>query len=489
MTELEPSEEIPIPVIANEEVGNLYSVLMASHKENEIWNEADAHEDSSSKSNRADRRKAPFYKVLQGMPIAVDAFCYGTIPGITAYFLTHAHSDHYTNLASNWKSGPIYCSGETANLIIHMLAVDRKWVHPISMDTPTAIPNTGGVTVTLIEANHCPGSCLFFFEGKQTVNAGDSAFKSQSVGSLRVFRYLHCGDFRASPRHVLHPAVKGKYIDHIYLDTTYLDPKYTFPPQPLVISACAELAQRVVAGEAVGIPDVDGKRNFTMDAWMIPLTNIGATERQTPQERVLVIVGTYSIGKERIVKAIAQALKTKIYCDTRKAAILRCQTDSELHALLTPDPIEGGVHLLPLGMISSDKLRSYVQRFKGTFSRAVGFRPTGWTYTSQSGSDLGSHIQAIISRGQSRLFSYADLKPMQKSSYAIQMFGVPYSEHSSFFELTCFAMSCDWGKMIPTVNVGSENSRAKMARWIERWESHRKRTNASVIQPRAADYW
>lgn len=40
-----------------------------------------------------------------------------------------------------------------------------------------------------------------------------------------MFRYLHCGDFRASPQHVLHPAVKGKKLDHVYLDTTYLDPK------------------------------------------------------------------------------------------------------------------------------------------------------------------------------------------------------------------------------------------------------------------------
>lgn len=137
----------------------------------------------------------------------------------------HAHSDHYTNLSASWKHGPIYCSQATANLIIHMLSVDPKWVHPLPMDAPTVVPNTNGVTVTLIEANHCPGSCLFFFEGKQTVNAGDSNFKSQYVGSPKIFRYLHCGDFRASPQHVLHPAVKDKLIDIVYLDTTYLDPK------------------------------------------------------------------------------------------------------------------------------------------------------------------------------------------------------------------------------------------------------------------------
>jgi DNA cross-link repair 1A protein len=123
-----------------------------------------------------------------------------------------------------------------------MLSVDSKWVHPLPLDKATIIPNTGGVSVTPIEANHCtsllfgltvslsdsvtgPGSCLLLFEGRQTTDAGDSVYKSPFVGSTRIFRFLHCGDFRASPQHVLHPAVKGKRIDHVYLDTTYLDPK------------------------------------------------------------------------------------------------------------------------------------------------------------------------------------------------------------------------------------------------------------------------
>ncbi|KAI6008986.1 hypothetical protein EDC04DRAFT_2775125 [Pisolithus marmoratus] len=58
----------------------------------------------------------------------------------------------------------------TANLVIHMLSVDPKWVHPLPMDTPTVIPDTGGVV------------------GPQTVHAGDSAFKSPFVGSSKIFR-------------------------------------------------------------------------------------------------------------------------------------------------------------------------------------------------------------------------------------------------------------------------------------------------------------
>ncbi|KZT07260.1 DRMBL-domain-containing protein [Laetiporus sulphureus 93-53] len=467
-------------------------MLMSSYKENEAWKEASAADDRNFRPTKGNggRRKAPFYKIMQGMPIAVDAFRYGTIPGVTAYFLTHAHSDHYTNLSSNWKAGPIYCSEGTANLIVHMLAVDRKWVHPLPMDVPTVIPNTGGVSVALIEANHCPGSCLFLFEGRQTVNAGDSVYKSPFVGSSRIFRYLHCGDFRASPQHVMHPAVKGKRIDHVYLDTTYLDPKYCFPPQPQVISACAELAKRIVYGESLHDADdvAKTKRNQTMDSWLI------APEKQGEQEskpgKVLVVVGTYSIGKERIVKAIARTLQTKVYCDSRKAAILRCQSDPELHELLTKDPLEGGVHLVPLGVIASDRLKEYVGRFKGHYSRAVGFRPTGWTYSAPAGTDLMPAVSTIISRSQSRAFTHAQLNPTKNSSAALQVYGVPYSEHSSFFELTCFALSLDWAKMIATVNVGSENSRRKMDKWIGRWETERKkRSKGEVVGCRAEDYW
>ena len=78
--------------------------------------------------------------------------------------------------------------------------------------------------------------------------------------------------------------------------------------------------------------------------------------------------------------AIAKALDTKVYCDTRKAAILRCQSDPELHALLTTDPLAAGVHLVPLAVIASDRLKAYMERWKGHFTKAIGFRPTGWTY-------------------------------------------------------------------------------------------------------------
>lgn len=82
------------------------------------------------------------------------------------------------------------------------------------------------------------------------------------------------------------------------------------------------------------------------------------------------------------------------------------------------------------------------------------------------------------------------MNPTKGSSATLQVYGVPYSEHSSFFELTCFSLSFEWGRMIATVNVGSETSRGKMTKWVERWEAERKkRTLGDIVPHRAPDYW
>lgn len=84
-------------------------------------------------------------------------------------------------------------------------------------------------------------------------------------------------------------------------------------------------------------------------------------------------------------------------------------------------------------------------------------------------------VAHLIERDQKRTFNFWNLKPMRNSTSKLMLYGVPYSEHSSFLELTCFALSFDWGKMIATVNVGSATSRSKMVKWFEKWESERKR--------------
>jgi len=157
------------------------------------------------------------------------------------------------------------------------------------------------------------------------------------------------------------------------------------------------------------------------------------------------LLRTYSIGKERIVKAVAQALNSRIYCETRKRKLFECQEDETLMDLLDDDPYSCNVHVMPLQTITSDRLLEYLEHWKGRWDKVLGFRPTGWTsvldaggyfglllmdcrYTSPAGTDT-VNLQNIIDRDQKRLYNWASLRPMRNSSPSVMLYGVPYSEH------------------------------------------------------------
>lgn len=58
--------------------------------------------------------KCPRYKVVEGTTFAVDAFRYGDIEGVSKYFLTHYHSDHFIGLKRTFNK-PLYASTITGN--------------------------------------------------------------------------------------------------------------------------------------------------------------------------------------------------------------------------------------------------------------------------------------------------------------------------------------------------------------------------------------
>jgi len=78
------------------------------------------------------------------------------------------------------------------------------------------------------------------------------------------------------------------------------------------------------------------------------------TAPEQEKGRLLVVVGTYSIGKERIVLGIAKMLGSKIYAPAGKRRICACLEDPELMEMLTDDPKEGQVHMTSLGEIRAE---------------------------------------------------------------------------------------------------------------------------------------
>ncbi|KOS45983.1 hypothetical protein ACN38_g3050 [Penicillium nordicum] len=459
--------------------GSAFSKMMAGNVEDTAWATAAANE-VSSRGKQAYQRTCPFYKIIPGFSICVDAFRYGAVEGCNAYFLSHFHSDHYIGLSKSWCHGPIYCSRPTANLVRQQLRVDPKWVVDLEFEFTTEVPETGGVRVTMIHANHCPGSSLFVFE--------KSSGNGPNANNQRV---LHCGDFRASPAQVQHPLLRpnvtnqvtGKprqqHIDKCYLDTTYLSPKYGFPAQEDVITACSELCVRL--NEEAGVRADAGKNGAggLMGKFISAATGSNTIQNKPSNTggRLLVVIGTYSIGKERICMGIARALGSKIFATPPKQRICACLEDPELSGMLTSNPHEAQVHMQTLFEIRADTLADYLDDLKPHFSRVVGFRPTGWNYRPPAGRLVQNPPVSTVLHGENWKSPYTsqDLTPQRGSTRESACFGVPYSEHSSFRELTMFCCALRIGRVIPTVNVGSQKSRDQMKVWMERWDAEKKK--------------
>ena len=154
-----------------------------------------------------------------------------------SYFLTHYHSDHTTGLHPAFDLGRIYCSEITKRLLVYDMGVAEKVVVALPMNETTEVE---GVAVTPLDANHCPGSVMFFFHDPSSDATA-----------------LHVGDFRADrcvvENAALHQllASHGGRLDTLYLDTTYCKPRFTLPRQATAIAALEDIVHlllRIASG-------------------------------------------------------------------------------------------------------------------------------------------------------------------------------------------------------------------------------------------------
>ncbi len=148
-------------------------------------------------------------------------------------------------------------------------------------------------------------------------------------------RILHTGDFRACQDHLDHPLLRppAPRIDLLYLDTTYCRPQYRFPDQQLTIQSAVQTGQRVVCRRQLASDKglrwlVDEIRNSrkkkskldkgqkTLMQWLFkkdfkentapaiePEPMMPFSVELVRQSRILFVVGTYLIGKERVFQS------------------------------------------------------------------------------------------------------------------------------------------------------------------------------------------
>ena len=212
-----------------------------------------------------------------------------------ACFLSHVHSDHLTGLES-FHSPFIYCTAPTRELLLKLekfphrmnfskgILEARKQTYrkikrllkPIPLETPTEIELTPGylIQVTLFDANHCTGACMFLIEGDRKA-------------------ILYTGDIRSEPwwvtsivrNPIMIPYNTGlKRLDNIYLDTTF---------------AMGEALKMRYPTKAEGLGELLAKVN-------------------TYPRNTVFYVDAWTFGYEDVWIALSKALDSKIHlCDYR----------------------------------------------------------------------------------------------------------------------------------------------------------------------------
>ncbi|XP_004501410.1 uncharacterized protein [Cicer arietinum] len=330
-------------------------------------------------------RDVPIWCTIQGTPFRVDAFKY--LRGdCSHWFLTHFHMDHYQGLTKSFNHGKIYCSSVTARLVNMNIGIPYEKLHILPLNQKVEI---AGIGVTCLDANHCPGAIIVLFEPPN----------GKAV--------LHTGDFRYSEEMSNNPFLRICPIHTLILDTTYCNPQYDFPKQEAVIQ-------------------------FVIDAIQAEAFN----------PRTLFLIGSYTIGKERLFLEVARSLRKKVYVTAAKYRILKClEFTEEDMQWFTLNEHESNIHVAPMWTLASFKRLKYLSsQYASRYSLMVAFSPTGWTFGKGKKKSPGRRWQ------QGTIIRYE----------------VPYSEHCSFTELKELVNILSPNNIIPSVNNDGPESAAAM---------------------------
>ncbi|KAL1722808.1 hypothetical protein EV715DRAFT_191874 [Schizophyllum commune] len=215
-----------------------------------------------------------------------------------------------TRAFAHLKVDPIQCPDGTM-----YYTGSRDLLRAIPLNTPTKFELSADeeVTVTLIDANHCPGAVMYLIEGSQgtILHTGDFRAESWFLDGLTrhssLQPYIHNGylDELSPEDRALRPVMKT--LDAIYLDTATVTSQLNVPPKARATSGLIELMKLYP-----------------------PSTHF--------------FINTWTWGYEDILKAIAQAFNTPIHLDRYKFSIFKCLSDPFLRRIATSDPAATRFH-------------------------------------------------------------------------------------------------------------------------------------------------
>eukprot|EP01079_Euglenida_sp_SAG-EU17-18_P002971 gene2971-582_t len=376
------------------------------------------HGSCGSLKNPCPGELARYYdcRTIPGTPhFTVDGFRF-VRPSCKHYFLSHFHADHYDGLTSRFKAGTIYCSKITGidhapALLAAGLVTKQLRVKPPTLQVLEDTQTIEGVEVSLVDAHHCPGAVIFVF--------------GTPTGT-----HVHTGDFRYHPSMAFAPALASRTV------TAPADvgqrPGDVHQPASCLFMAlpCIPVSPNLLYPVFKAHHPWHSQAN-TVDK-IVDLAHAAWWSQG------VVLVGTYTIGKEKVLLGLHRRYGLRIGVTKQK------------HALLGISGFDMEV-FVPEGHPEYRTLKAYAVPM-----RLLGWRAVGELLESNTLSTTGralseySQVAAVQPTGWS-MNAGGFYKKRTQSIFTVH--SVAYSEHSSFPELVQMVRVVKPGRVVPTVDT------------------------------------
>ncbi|KAL0946208.1 hypothetical protein HGRIS_012467 [Hohenbuehelia grisea] len=376
----------------------------------------------------------PFQSIVRPYNIRVDDFSPNVSEQLkpSLHLLTHTHSDHINGLSAKSFSWPVICSSDAKEMLLrHEVFAERALfdtefraekiktfshlrvepvmhpdgsvyyngsrdlLRPISLNTPTRyqLSEHETVTITALNANHCPGAIMFLLEG--------------SKGAV-----LHTGDFRAEPW----------FLEALMRDPI-LQPYIAIPGVPRQHSKASKVVKTL---EAIYLDtacllspnDVPTKQQAT--SGLIELLQIYPPS-------TCFFINSWTWGYEDILKDIARAFDCQIHVDRYKYSVYTRLSDPLLREIVTREETTTRFHAC--------------ERFERCEQVDVEEIPFGGRRYHNCISKTGNrvvYVNPVTMSSENWALYLADTKAKLVAGQEINHLLVPLSRHSPLPELQSF---------------------------------------------------
>ncbi|KAG5643924.1 hypothetical protein DXG03_009332 [Asterophora parasitica] len=282
----------------------------------------------------------PFNSFALPYPIRVDNFASNTDDNAPAlHLLTHTHSDHINGLSAQSFGYKVVCSRDAKEMLLRHEVYAERALHqqelrpqktrtyshlkvdplrgpdgvlyyagsrdlletlPVHLPKVYELSDGERVTITLLDANHCPGAVMFLIEGAK--------------GAV-----LHTGDFRAEP-----------WFLESLTRNPYLQPY--FAPQVSRKGHCTI----VKTLEAIYLDTANVLSTLSVPTKAAATSGLVELMRMFP-ESVYFFINSWTWGYEDILKAVSREFGSPIHVDRYKYFVYRHTSDPFMRSIITQD--------------------------------------------------------------------------------------------------------------------------------------------------------